>query len=33
MVEIRNLNQSLGHLDLVFGIYLRFGVWDLEFEV
>jgi hypothetical protein len=21
------------HLDLEFGIYLKFGVWDLEFEV
>jgi hypothetical protein len=25
--------NSFGHLDLAFGIYLRFGVWDLEFEV
>jgi hypothetical protein len=31
MDQIRNLKQnSLGHLKLLFGVYLDFGIWDLE---
>ena len=34
MTKIRNLKQSrFGHWRLVFGIYLGFGIWDLEFGI
>jgi hypothetical protein len=33
MSQIRSLKRSrLGHLRLVFGIYLGFGIWSLGFD-
>jgi hypothetical protein len=32
MAKIRNFKQThFDHWDLVFGIYLEFGIWDLKF--
>jgi len=34
MTKILNLKRTcLGHLELVFGIYLGFGNWNLSFTV
>jgi hypothetical protein len=32
MNKVQDSKQNhFGHLELVIGIYLRFGIWDLEF--
>jgi hypothetical protein len=34
MNKVKNPKQNcFGHLELVFGIYLRFGIWNLGFEI